>query len=426
MDFEKVVKVFTIKEPYYGIILSSMNRKPNDKIPTIGVRRSGGVFQMDYNPNFIKDIPLDGMIELLKHECLHICLNHMTLDNDMGIDKSHRYFYNMAIDMEANSYINQDISKKMIPGGAYADDFGWDNSLGAREYYKRILTLYEQKQQEKESQQQQQNQGDSTGSGEQQSDSQNDQNGQNQTEEYFPGEKPFDDHSNWPSTNPDEIPGEDTIDVNLLKTEIEDLVMRAAEEVAVKDPGKIPAHIKILIDKIDKKKPKPVCDWKKYFRLNLGNAFTDLHKKSKKRPSRRFPDAAGNRHQRTSHVLVAIDTSGSINMKEYKQFMEQLMTLKDKASFRVLECNTHITKEYEFKGVVEDVRGGGGTNFSEPINYFLENRRKYDRLVYFTDGKATIPKNTPKETLWVISSDGDHNKKKYMVNGADVVFIKEN
>ena len=35
-----------------------------------------------------------------------------------------------------------------------------------------------------------------------------------------------------------------------------------------------------------------------------------------------------------------------------------------------------------------------------------------------------IPKDTPKETLWVISSRGDHDRKKYTVNGASSVFIK--
>jgi len=69
------------------------------------------------------------------------------------------------------------------------------------------------------------------------------------------------------------------------------------------------------------------------------------------------------------------------------------------------------------------LHGGGGTSFQPPIDLFLKDRRKYDALVYFTDGEASIPSNTPKDTLWVISSKGDKDRAKYRVNGASVVFI---
>lgn len=423
MDFEKLVKVFSIKEPYYGIILSSMNRKAMPEVGTIGVRRSGGVFELNYNPDFIKNIPDDGMMELLKHECLHICLNHVTLDTELGVDSQHWDIFNMAIDMEANSYINTNITKAQIPGGYYADQFGWDKSLGAVEYYRRLLDMQDQQSggdDDEDSELDSDNKG--TGSGE------SNAHGQGQEKPDTPGgSKPFDSHDNWPKTF-DGISGEKEIDIELLKSEIEQMVIKAAEEVSVKDPGSVPMFARVLIEQVNnRKKPKPVCDWRRYFRRYVGNAFTDMLRKSRKRPSKRFPDAAGNRHQRTCHVLVAIDTSGSINNKEYNQFMEQMKTLSEKASFRVIECDTQITKEYEFNGRVQDVVGGGGTSFQPPVDYFLKNRKLFDKLIYFTDGFGNIPKNTPKDTLWVITSDGDQeNRKKYTVNGASVVFIKDN
>ena len=57
-------------------------------------------------------------------------------------------------------------------------------------------------------------------------------------------------------------------------------------------------------------------------------------------------------------------------------------------------------------------------------NIYNQNRRKYDAIVYFTDGYCSIPADTPKDCLWVISSKGDQsNINKYKVNGASAVFI---
>lgn len=227
----------------------------------------------------------------------------------------------------------------------------------------------------------------------------------------------MDDHSKWPE--------ESDNDMEQVRQMIDDLLVMAADEVE-KSSGSVPSELKQKITDIRKKRPRPVTDWKRYFRRYIGNEFSEVIRKSKKRESRRFPDAAGNRHRRKSHILVAIDTSGSISMPEYQEFFGQIRTLTDTASFHVVECDAAIQHEYDFKGKPNDVvHGGGGTRFEPVIDMFIENRRKYDALVYFTDGFSNIPSNTPKETLWVISSSGDKNASKYKVNGASVVFIPQ-
>lgn len=140
--------------------------------------------------------------------------------------------------------------------------------------------------------------------------------------------------------------------------------------------------------------------------------------------SKRFPDAFGSKRQRKGRVLVAIDTSGSINMQEYKEFFAQLQTMTAAVDVHVVECDAEIQYEYDYKGQpATKVHGGGGTSFKPVINLFLKQRKNYDSLIYYTDGMCDIPYNTPKETLWVISSAGDHDTKKYRKNGASVVFI---
>ena len=225
----------------------------------------------------------------------------------------------------------------------------------------------------------------------------------------------FDDHSMWP----DDLT---QTEMETIASQIDELLAFAAEEVE-KNQGTIPGEMVGRIEKI-RKKPRPVADWKRYFRRYIGNEFSELIRKSKKRESRRFPDAAGNRHQRKSHILVGIDTSGSVSMPEYREFFGQIKTLMQNCTFHVVECDADIQHEYEFNGKIhETLHGGGGTDFQPVIDMYRANRRKYEGLVYFTDGGASIPDNTPKETLWVISSKGDHRRSRYRVNGASVVII---
>lgn len=447
MDFEKVCTIFSMQEPYYGILLSAMDRFPTDKVQTMGVCRSGNVFRLGYNPDYVASKDLPTLLCMLKHECIHIAFNVFTMfDTEPSCPAEHE-LRNIAADMEANSYIDWSMAKDVYP--IFAKDFGWDNCLGTIEYFNRLIQTNQQQQPQPQkgnaNQPQQQCNGGKGGRGKKSKSNQNNPQGQSDPQQgqddgmeeegqnspqpqnhqddmelssqmQQEADKAFDDHSMWPTDMTED-------QIEDLKQAIDDLCVFAAEEVE-KGCGKLPGEMEGRIKLIrDKKKPKPVADWKKYFRRYIGNEFSDTIKKSRKRESKRFPDAAGNRHRRKSHILVAIDTSGSVSMPEYREFFGQLKTMKD-VTFHVVECDAAIQFEYDFNGTIrETLHGGGGTSFYPPIKMYWENRRKYEGLVYFTDGECDIPSITPKETLWVISSKGDHNRKKYLRNGASVVFI---
>lgn len=471
MDFEKICMMFTMQEPYYGILLSAMQRIPTDKVNTLGVTRSGNVFKLFYNPAFVGQFDIDTTLCLLKHEVLHVAFSHFSIwdgeDKD-DTDDMHR-LRNVAADLEVNSYLDR---TKMNPkaGGVWAEDFGWLKFEGTREYFSRLVQKVRQQQQaqashpqkpcnggmggnrssqtrqspQQQSQsmdQSQQAQGNQQPSQSQQQDSRGggdgcDPTGQNQQPQQTSGSQPqqgqqsiphdfldsipssFDDHSMWPENVSDD-------DTEQMKQIVDDLLVFAAEEVE-KSHGTIPCEMQKRIKMIrERKRPKPVADWKRYFRRYLGNEFSEFIRKSKKRESRRFPDAAGNRHRHKSHILVAIDTSGSVSMPEYREFFGQIRTLTATADFHVVECDAMIQHEYDYKGKPnETLHGFGGTDFQPVIDLFNKDRKKYDALVYFTDGYCSIPKDTPKDTLWVISSDGDQSdRNRYRVNGASVAFI---
>lgn len=462
MDFEKICMMFTMQEPYYGILLSSMVRTPirdRNIMPTLGVTRTGNQFKLGYNPDFIEKLSVDTAIELCKHECLHVAFNHFALWDTPPSSKEEHQLRNIAEDLEINGYLDRSKIDKMA-GGVFAEDYGWPTKLGTREYYKRLKQMAQQQaqakqpnkpcnggqggqsgqQQNNQQTQNQVNQNNQNNQGNQ--NSQNNQNNQQQssggqqntpqngqpqnspgngssgvTQEFLNQFNRFDDHSKWPD-------GVDKAELEQLEQVVNELLDFAAQEVE-KAHGTIPGELVGKIQQI-RKKPKPAADWKRFFRRYLGNEFSEIIRKSKKRESKRFPDAPGNRHRRKSHILVAIDTSGSVSMPEYNEFFGQIKTLRNTATFHVVECDTMIHHEYDYTGNQNQIlHGGGGTDFQEPIDLFIKERKKYDALVYFTDGYSDIPKNTPKETLWVISSQGDHNRQRYKVNGASVVFIPE-
>lgn len=387
MTFEQICTLFTMKEPFYGIILSSMRREASNNISTIGVGRSGNCFVLHYNPDFLNRFNTDTVLEILKHEVLHVSFNHFSLWTTQNVSQQEHDKRNIAEDLEINSYLNEE---KLLPANpCLPKKYGFEDRLGTMTYY----TLLSD--------------GDKFISG-------NGDGGISRGTSTLYGVV-IDDHSQWPH--------EDKETQEVIKDEVESL-LKYAEEETIKSCGIIPAEMEIRLKAIKAKKVKPICDWKKYVRRYLGNSVTETRKRSRMKLSKRFPDAFGSKHQRKGKVLVGIDTSGSINMKEYLEFFSQVNTMKSSVDVHVVECDAKIQYEYDYTGVPpKKVHGGGGTNFQPVIDLFLEHRKEYDSLIYYTDGFASIPKNTPKETLWVISSAGDHNTRKYKINGATAVFI---
>lgn len=455
--------MFTMQEPYYGIILSAMERVavPAHRCDTMGVTRAGNVFRLLYNEDFVNSLDSETLLQCLKHEVLHLAFNHFDIWKDKHPTSTEQRIRNIAADMEVNSYV--DVSKMSGVNPVTASFYGWKNELGTREYYNRLKQKEQDKQEEKkqkcagdpedkpcdggQSMQQsapQENEDEKEDNNEpeesnntgdaienesssstsnntprqQQAQGHSESNNNkdiDDKEDDFDGLESWDDHSEWPDE------GQNSADLEQM---IDDILVFAAEEVE-KSRGTIPGELVGKIGDIrNRRKPKPVADWKRYVRRYLGNEFSEFMRKSKKRESRRFPDAAGNKHRRKSHILVAIDTSGSVSMPEYIEFFGQIKTLSQVATFHIVECDTIIQHEYDYRGRPNmTLHGGGGTSFQPVIDLYNKDKRKYDALVYFTDGYCDIPKDTPKDTLWIISSKGDKRKEKYTINGASVAFI---
>lgn len=131
------------------------------------------------------------------------------------------------------------------------------------------------------------------------------------------------------------------------------------------------------------------------------------------RPSRREGDAIlpG---LRSSHVelVVALDTSGSIDNDEMREFLSEANAIKGQVGARItlLACDEALAPDgpwvfepWEELRLPASLAGGGGTRFTPVFDWAARLDRQPDLLVYFTDAKGEFPdKEPPYPVLWLV------------------------
>jgi predicted metal-dependent peptidase len=105
------------------------------------------------------------------------------------------------------------------------------------------------------------------------------------------------------------------------------------------------------------------------------------------------------------HMLLAIDTSGSVSDTELEEFMNEIQHIyKTGVEITIIQCDTIIRCIEPYKGSFKLVtQGRGGTEFNPVVEYYNANLKKYTSLVYFTDGECTVDVKPKAPVLWVLS-----------------------
>ena len=113
-----------------------------------------------------------------------------------------------------------------------------------------------------------------------------------------------------------------------------------------------------------------------------------------------------------NHILVGIDTSGSVNTSELKEFYNELHHMnKTGHKITVAQCDTRLNSVEEFNPKKDwAIHGRGGTSFQPVIDHYNE-KKCYTALIYLTDGEAYAPSDCPKNALWVLSSISTINEE---------------
>ena len=128
------------------------------------------------------------------------------------------------------------------------------------------------------------------------------------------------------------------------------------------------------------------------------------------RPNRRFPDRVGEipgriRRPPRPALLVAIDTSGSMTGDVLDRVASEVRRLAAHARLTIVECDAAVHRVYPLGARVGPFVGGGDTDFG-PVFDEARDPRAFEGLVYFTDGKGTMPDAPPAlPMLWALTHD---------------------
>ena len=419
-SLSKTAKELMLKEPYYGFFLIMLNKLWNNKVPTAGVSKNGINYQLVINESFWESLTDLTRLGLLKHELLHIAFGHLT-----AVFKfSDRKLANIAMDMEINQYIESSwlpggdlssdefnqlkeavkaemelakengatteellaINKKLPSRGIMIDDYdelNLDRKAGARYYYEKLKEAKDDKDQKGTS---------GCPSFDDLCDQMDSGNGDG-----------LPDHSTW-----DEFENLSEAEQKLIEKQVQKILSDAKEQT-IKKRGNVPGEIEgvIVIDEI----VAPKFDWRGYIRRFTGISTKVFTKKIRRKENRRFDANPGLKIKMKQHMLLGIDTSGSVSDSELQEFMSEINHIyKAGVDVTIIQCDTDIRAIESYKGKFElNVLGRGGTEFDPVLNYYNDNNKKYTSLVYFTDGECYTHVKPKGHVLWVLSERSNMN-----------------
>lgn len=234
------------------------------------------------------------------------------------------------------------------------------------------------------------------------------------------GKSLLDSHEKWKKDNvgsgEKEIDVDEQIKINQIKNVIIDLQERAKSDPKI---GSGDAIIRSLSSMYISKNNH----WEKKLRFYLVKTFEkqmkyNYHRNARNNLTKYFIPATMRLNKPKPKFLFAIDTSGSICLKQLELFKGEIFRIIDAGGLvDFVACHDKISfvSENSTKKDILDfqVTKTGGTNFN-PVFDFVKKNNKYDLVIYLTDGFGHLNvKSYPefsKKTLWLINNIRGGNK----------------
>jgi len=376
----------------YNINIAVMD-KDKCPSPTACVMFKDFKISMFFNREFIDKLDDDELLGVILHETLHLALYH----NVRNVDKNMQ-LWNIACDLEVNSIIDS-MKFKLPKGGLMPQrDFKLESRLSAENYYDAIYRKIE--------------------------DQKKNGNG-GQGGFSIEGMGTLDDHSQWSKTESESEMVKQMVDTvvkpaiqknenDINRSSIKDNITEALREVSGKKNrsaryGDQPGNYISKINVTGNGKVKWNYILNRLIRRTLSSNYTP----SFKRTSRRYGELVKGKikNHKIDSIVVAVDTSGSINRDLHERFMEEIILIRRmfKIEIRYIQCDTEVTQDIKLKRYtnVEDIaiKGGGGTDFRPVFDYIKQKNYKPNAILYFTDGQGAYPEKSNIDTLWIIDSE---------------------
>jgi len=354
---ETAIGMIAMFNPLYATIFAVLNKVNTRTMPTMAV---GPIRKVDlalfYNPEFVISLTTPQLKAVLKHEALHVTLNHISRGRSLN-----RKAYNLAADAAINCNLTDLPPNCILPKTIGCEDF-----KSSDEYYKALMSKLEK--------------------------------ADGDEEKAFAGLHTTDDHSMW-----------DDVEEGSLADD--KLKQAAAASVKAQEKNGWGDWNGNFVQEIMAAN-KPVVNWKREVRYFINQIVMIGKKTSRSRPNRRTGIInPGHKKDYTSKILVAFDTSGSVSDAELNAFATELNGLITyvKTDFITFDHQLHGEPiEFSKRKRKYKIVGRGGTSFDPVIALAAE--RKYDGLIIFTDGYAPYPPK-PKglRVLWALCEQHSPN-----------------
>ena len=343
---------FLLQNSFVGSCLAKFEVCYKEGIDTMAVNIKGGRIFLYHGIDFVLKLKPKHLLNVLKHELEHILLEHIPRSRNKEPKRS-----NIAQDMVINYRIFKD-DKDALPGNLYVAPKPWKDWTSEQ--------IYDML--------------------------------QSQDDENLPGGEGLDDHECWGDSDPDE----------LQHSVVKDMV----EEAIAKQHGKVPGEYQWMVDAILKHK----CDWRRILRHFFNSRIKINKSRTMRVPNRKRGQTGSTKVYMPGHlktngidVIVAIDTSGSMGMKEFKSFMAEMEGIikQTEATVRLIQIDTRVVDDQAYRrGAWKNIqmKGGGGTDFNHFFEYIDNKKYKPNAIVFFTDGYASYPAQKPAgcpDVMWI-------------------------
>lgn len=431
----ELIKLFLISErdTYYGYFLMSMRFKAEFSSNSIAGIRLG-----EYPPLFVSNplllckFELKEILYVVCHEIEHVALNHPSEMLKANPDKDPKIFqlFNLAADASVNDRLDFEVSQgrrfMRSPDGAVNSTslcemfrLNWLRKLENYQYYfdairctnidppdsepQRMLSHFGEDSKDGSSG------GDSAGGGARQEAADATDAGQGESGDADDlgdvvtaatcGEPT--DHE-WEEGN---------LDAEEMLYAVRELVNAAVDLMNEESRGLMPADFMSTVEKLNE---PPRLSWNQILKRYVGTISAGK-RKTRSRLNRRQPtryDLSGAMDDKTLKLVIAIDTSGSVDDQQVAEIFNEIFSIIAHRKFEmtVIECDSQVQRAYRVRtknDVQLSVLGRGGTAFTPVIEYINDDRYFRDALlIYFTDGwgERSIPRPRTYRNLWVLTS----------------------
>lgn len=343
---------------FFGFLVDQMQKYFRPDLPApAGVAVLNHAIRLFINPPLWNKFTLREQVAILEHECKHVVYLH-------PLRKGNRNHHNYNI--AADCAINQHIEK--LPDGCVTlkglrerlknPDLAAESTM--EYYYDKIVDYV-----------------DRTGDGDPMPD----------------GQQVLDDHSQWDETHDGEAVQEE-----MAEQVVRDAVLRAKEK------GAKAGQLSDGLEEALKELFKPKVSWQQELQRFAHSILSATKTGTRSRRNRRFGlKFMGRRREFTSHIVMCVDTSGSMSTEMLQQAMGEIRgAYQAGARITVVQCDYDVQSVQEYDDCNSlTVKGRGGTRYQPALDKAEELGA--DGIIYLGDmgvcGEALRKPAAP--VLWV-------------------------